>query len=103
VQATPAPEATPAILPGATAVAGPTTAPTLAATPAPTRAASPGPGPTATPGATLAPVGLDELEIPDVVIDAGSLLGDLGGFGAGSVVIPTDLMGGLDLSGAAAP
>ena len=52
----------------------------------------------ATPGAALALVGLDELEIPDVVIDAGSLLGDLGGFGAGSVVIPTDLMGGLDLS-----
>ena len=52
----------------------------------------------ATPGAALAPVGLDELEIPDVVIDAGSLLGDLGGFDAGSVVIPTDLMGGLDLS-----
>lgn len=88
VQATAVPEPTVTSVPGATP--GPTVAP------APTRAAAV--EATATPGAALAPVTLDELEIPDVVIDAGSLLGDLGGFGAGSVVIPTDLMGGLDLS-----
>ena len=112
----PAPTAKPAaaIEPTATrapAVAGPTATPRPTVAPAPTSAATVvatvaptatlGPGSTATPGATLAPVGLDELDIPGVVIEAGPLLGDLGGFGAGSVVIPTDLMGGLDLSGAA--
>jgi len=94
---TPVPESTPLTQPTSTPVATPTpvTEPTPAATAEPTAA----PEPTATPQPAAEPVTLDELEIPDVVIEAGPLLGDLGGFSAGSVVIPTDLMGGLDLSG----
>lgn len=96
-------------VPEATPVTQPTPAPTATTAPAPTPTAepTPTPEPTATPEPTVTPqptaesVTLDELEIPDIVIEAGPLLGDLGGFGAGSVVIPTDLMGGLDLSGSA--
>ena len=88
---TPAPGATPRPM-----AAAATRAAAVEATATPERSASPDPTPT--PGTAPAPVTLDELEIPDVVIEAGPVLGDLGGFGAGSVVIPTDLMGGLDLS-----